>query len=472
MDKLLKSNWFVKIIAFLLALMLYTVVSMENQQQADRNSFLTSFSKNSETVKGVLLTPFYDESKYVLSDLPKTVDVKLSGPSDLITKALKVDRRIQVYVDLNRLGPGTAKVPVKVRNLPDGVDAEVEPKEVKVTLHRKLTKQFSVQFNTKESKNLPSGISEKNVTFSPKNVYVTGAEESVENIESVRATVDGSQLSGEMATNLSLKAYDKEGHEENVMIDPKTVNATIPLKKQKKSLPITINQKGSLPKGLTISELSVSPKEVTISGSPEQLKKITKLKSIDVDVSSITKNQTIKVDVPVPKGADSVEPKQVEVKISVDKDVTSKTFSNVPLSISGKEEGQSVSIQSPSSKSVDVTVTGSKASIDALSKSDVKASVDVSGLDRGTHRVSIDASNPKNLPMKLSTSSVQVKVDRKEQEDQSNNSTQEDERTGSRESNNEQSQEKKSKQQLSPSYRASRGQETIDRDDSETEGEN
>lgn len=123
MDKLLRSNWFVKIIAFLLALMLYTVISMEDQQQTSRNALFTSVSKNTQTVNGVEIVPYFDENKYVLTDMPRSVDVKLTGESNLVTKALKVDRKIQVYIDLTKLGPGTHTVPVKLKNVPDELDA-------------------------------------------------------------------------------------------------------------------------------------------------------------------------------------------------------------------------------------------------------------------------------------------------------------------------------------------------------------
>lgn len=418
MDKLLKSNWFVKIIAFLLALMLYTVLSMETQQQANRESLFPTVSKTSETVNGVAITPYFDENKYVLTDLPRSVDVKLTGSSNLLTKAIKVDRKIEVYIDLTNLGPGTHRVPVLFRNLPKELEATPSPKQVEVTLHRKQTKQVPVNVDIKNENKLPEGYETGKLEFSPKSVYVTGAEELIKNIATVEGAVDVAEAKDKVESRVPLRAYDSQGNLLDVLIDPKSVNVTVPIMKPKKSVPLSINEKGELPKGLTLAGITLNPKEVTLTGPSSDLEKVDEIKGIDVDLSKIKEDSTIDVDVPLPKGIEAVDPKQVQVRVDVEKDETNneddvdtKTLKDIPIELRGEDPDQPASFITPSSGKMDVTISGSKKSVDALSASDIQAWVDVSGLKAGEHTIPIKVSNSKNLQMKLEYTNAKVKIE-------------------------------------------------------------
>ncbi|MDN4076087.1 CdaR family protein [Fictibacillus terranigra] len=411
MDKLLKSNWFVKIIAFLLALMLYTVLSMETQEQSDRQSLFNSVSKTSETVSGVAITPYFDENKYVLTDLPRSVDVKLTGSSNLMTKALKVDRRMEVYIDLTKMGPGTKKVPVKIRNVPENLKAVPLPREVEVTLHRKQTKQIPILVDIKNKNKLPEGYETGKLSYSPRSVYVTGPEDYIGDIASVRASVDVSNAKDKLESRLPLRAYDSQGNLLDVLIDPKSVNVTVPISKPSKTVPLTLDEKGSLPDGLTLAGITMNPQEVTLTGPSSALDKVSEVSGVNVDLDKIKEDSTIDVDVPLPEGTESVNPKQVQVKVDVENDIKTKTFKDIPIDMRGDTPEQQASFISPPNGTMDVTITGSKKAVDALAASDISAYVDVSNLESGEHTVSIKVSNSKNLQMKKEFTTAKIKIE-------------------------------------------------------------
>ncbi|MED2972222.1 CdaR family protein [Fictibacillus sp. B-59209] len=473
MDKLLKSNWFVKIIAFLLALMLYTVLSMENQQQSDRQSLFTSVSKTSETVSGVAITPFFDENKYVLTDLPRSVDVKLTGSSNLLTKALKVDRRMEVYIDLTKMGPGTKKVPVKIRNVPEGLRAVPSPQEVEVTLHRKQTKQIPISVDIKNKNKLPEGYEAGKLSYSPKSVYVTGPEDYISDIASIRASVDVSNAKDKVESRVPLRAYDSQGNLLDVLIDPKSVNVTVPITKPSKTVPLSLNEKGNLPDGLTLAGITVDPKEVTLTGPSSALDKISEVSGLDIDLDKIKEDSTIDVDVPLPKGTEAVNPKQVQVKVDVENDLKTKTFKDIPIEMRGETPEQQASFLSPASGKMDVTITGSKKTVDALVASDIRAYVDVSKLKPGEHTLSIKASNSKNLQMKKEFTTAKIKIETTETQTGSDNQTdQTTSQSGDKNSNNENNGTAGSKPDNNPTFSQSKAEGQSDRTESITEGEN
>ncbi|MDN4527241.1 CdaR family protein [Fictibacillus fluitans] len=471
MDKLLRSNWFVKIIAFLLALMLYTVLSMEDQQQTSRNALFTSVSKNTQSVNGVEIVPYFDENKYVLTDMPRSVDVKLTGESNLLTKALKVDRRIEVYIDLTKLGPGTHTVPVKLKNVPDELEAEPSPKQVKVTLHQKQTRQIPVSIDLKNKTKLPEGYETGSVDFSPKTVYVTGPDEYINRIESVRATVDVSNAKDKVETRVPLRAYDSQGNLLDVLIDPKSVNVTVPISKPEKTVPLRINQKGDLPEGLTLAGISFDPKEVTLSGPSSTLDNINEISGVDVDLSKIKEDSTVDVDVPLPDGAESVSPKQVKVKVDVEKDTGSKTIKNVPIEIRGENSEQPASFVSPSDGKMDVTISGSKKAIEGLDASDITSYVDVNNLEPGEHTVTIHASNSKNLKMETEVSEAAISIKEPASETNGAEEPEQDNETSPKPDVNSTTKEDDG-QKENPAVAKSKSEEKSDPNESQTEGEN
>ncbi|MDM5196946.1 CdaR family protein [Fictibacillus enclensis] len=470
MDKLLRSNWFVKIIAFLLALMLYTVISMEDQQQTSRNALFTSVSKNTQTVNGVEIVPYFDENKYVLTDMPRSVDVKLTGESNLVTKALKVDRKIQVYIDLTKLGPGTHTVPVKLKNVPDELDAVPSPKQVKVTLHQKRTRQIPISLDLKNKAKLPEGYETGKVDFSPKSVYVTGPDDYISSIESVRASVDVSNAKDNVETRVPLRAYDSQGNLVDVLIDPKSVNVTVPISKPEKTVPLSINKKGDLPEGLTLAGITFDPKEVTLSGPSSALDKINEISDVDVDLSKIKKDSMVDVDVPLPDGAESVNPKQVKVNVDVEKDTGTKTLKNVPIEIRGEDSEQPASFVSPSDGKMDVTISGSKKTIDELDASDITAYVDVSNLEPGEHTVTIHASNSKNLKMETEVSEATISIEKPASE--TNNSTDEQNSGTPAQPDENSTTNKDDGKKEDPAVAKSKSEEKSDPTESQTEGEN
>lgn len=114
---------------------------------------------------------------------------------------------------------------------------------MKVTLHQKRTRQIPISLDLKNKAKLPEGYETGKVDFSPKSVYVTGPDDYISSIESVRASVDVSNAKDNVETRVPLRAYDSQGNLVDVLIDPKSVNVTVPISKPEKTVPLSINKK-------------------------------------------------------------------------------------------------------------------------------------------------------------------------------------------------------------------------------------
>jgi YbbR domain-containing protein len=410
MDKLLNSSWFVKIIAFLLALMMYTIVTMETQEEAANRSIFSKMYTESETIQDVQITPYFDEEQYVLTDLPSSVDLTLTGSSRLITKATKVDKEFEVFIDLTNMEPGNKRVKVKVRGLPEGVKAKVKPEYVDVILHKKVTKEMSVNVDLKNTKKLPEGYTVGDVEFSPKTVRVTGPEGMINQISFITGFVDVGEADEPIQTKVPLRAYNQQGDLIDVQVSPQTADVTVPIKKPKKTVPISIRTNGELEEGLSLGSITTDPKEITLTGTTTSLDKYDSFKEISIDLSKIKKDTTLTVDVPVPDGIDAVSVREVTVSVDVEEEDVTRTFKDVPLTLLGTSDEKKATILDPQDGAVDVTVKGKKSILDSLEKSDLQGVVDVSQLEQGTHEVKIDWKNPADIDLTDTVQEASVEI--------------------------------------------------------------
>jgi YbbR domain-containing protein len=410
MDKLLNSSWFVKIIAFLLALMMYTIVTMETQEEAANRSIFSKMYTESETIQDVEITPYFDEKKYVLTDLPSSVDITLTGSSRLITKATKVDKEVEAYIDLTNEDPGNKRVKVNVRGLPEGVKAKVKPEYVDVILHKKVTKEMPVNVDLKNTRKLPEGYTAGDVEFSPKSVKVTGPEGMINQISFITGFVDVGDADEPIQTKVPLRAYNQQGDLIDVQVSPETAEVSVPIKKPKKTVPISIRTSGELEEGLSLASVTSDPNEITLTGTTTSLDKYDSFKEISIDLNKIKKDTTITVDVPVPDGIESVSVKEVTVSVDVEDEEVTRTFKDVPLTLLGTTDEKKATILDPEDGTVDVTVKGKKNTLDSLQKSDLEGILDVSQLEQGTHEVKIDWKNPADIDLTDTVQEASVEI--------------------------------------------------------------
>lgn len=420
MDKLLNSSWFVKIIAFLLALMMYTIVTMETQEEEANRSIFSKMYTESETIQDVQINPYFDDDKYVLTDLPSSVDLTLTGSSRLITKATKVDKEFEVYIDLTNMKPGNKRVKVQVQGLPEGVKAKVKPEYVDVILHNKVTREMNVNVDLKNTRKLPEGYTAGDVEFSPKTVNVTGAEGMIDQISFITGFVDVGDAEEPIQTKVPLRAYNQQGDLIDVQINPGVVDVSVPIKKPKKTVPISIDTNGELEEGLSLQSITSDPSEITLTGTTTSLNKFESYNEISIDLSKIKKDTTLTVDVPVPDGIDAVSVKEVTVNVNVEKvesdtdadieEEVTRTFSDVPLTLLGINDEKQATILDPADGVVDVTVKGKKSVLDSLDKSDLQGIVDVSDLEQGTHEVKIDWKNPGDIDLTDAVQEASVEI--------------------------------------------------------------
>lgn len=435
MDRWINNNWFVRIIALFLALLLY-ISAPENtnplvprthqdrnevqQQQSGKSADPASYTER--VVTGIPIKAVYDDERYIVYNLPSETAVTLKGPISDVTRS-SVQKDFEVYADLEDLKQGTHKIKLKYRNLNPNLKMDMNPSDVSVTIERKVTKSFPVQVDIVNADQISPGYEAGTPAVKPKTVEVTGPERDIERIAEVKARVNLQGAKDDISQTADITLYDKNG---NIVpatkVSPSSVSITVPVTSPGKQLPVSIVQSGTPKDGITIKEIKAETDQITAYGPEKVLSDLKKIDDIPLDVSGITDNATVTLDVPVPDGATEVYPKQIKVRVTVDKqqaegDVPAqaekqetKVLKGIPIKTTGLESDKTLDYISPSVDAEDITVTGTASELNKISSRDFSLSIDASGLEDGEHTVKINASGPKTASWKLSQEEAKIQI--------------------------------------------------------------
>ncbi|MBC1550583.1 YbbR-like domain-containing protein [Listeria sp. FSL L7-1434] len=412
MDRILNNKWSIRIIALVLAAILFTSVNANNN---NATSFSTTASSDSEVIENVPVKVYYDKTNLYISGIPETVTVTLSGPRSIVQSA-KAQQDFTVYADLKNASIGTQEVKLQVKDVSDRLKVKVNPATVTVNVQEKVTKKFSVDVELSKSV-IADGYQAGTPIIDPKKVSITGAKDTIEQIAYVKATLenDGKHKS-EFTDKATVSVFDSNLNKLDVEVNPQEVEVTVPVEKVGKSVPVKIKQEGTPESDIEISSMTPDKSEVVVVGDDAVLEKIKEIE-IPIDVSKIKADTVKEVTVPVPTGAKSVQPATIEVKIktvkkseanntttsdnnqgtdtsdeNTDDNSTkiSKSFSNMQVYMSGLKNTFDAQMITPANGKVSVTITGEKKTVDGIAAKDLSVIANLSKSKAGNYSIPLE----------------------------------------------------------------------------------
>jgi YbbR domain-containing protein len=410
MDRLMDNPWFIKVVALVLAILLFgSVPKNDPDKPGDVN---VPSDEKVETIEEVPVKTYYDTDTLVVSGVPETVTITLQGPKNLVQQA-KALRNFEVFVDLTKAEMGKQRVPITIKDISDRLTVTIEPGYANVSIQEKVTKEFRVE--AEFSRNLvEEGYIAEKPTVSPSKVQITGAKDIVDRITYVKATVNSNgKISDSITREASVLVLDKEMNKLNVHVEPGTVEVTIPVKSSNKKVPINIVQKGTPPAGVTIDSIKLETKEAEIIADPDVLANVEQVR-VEVDVSKISSDTVLTLPVIIGNGVVKVAPETVEVSVNVTKQ-SEKTVSNIPIEIAGADDELQVDFLDPANGQTTITVSGPSDIVSALDADSFKILMDVSGLGEGAHEVNLKVTAPDNITWELAKEKANISVAKKEE---------------------------------------------------------
>ncbi|MBM4765405.1 CdaR family protein [Bacillus sp. B15-48] len=409
MDKWLDNPWVLRGVALLLALLLFSSVpNTDPKRPGDVN---VPSDSNVETIADVPVKSYYDTENLVVSGVPETVDLTIQGPRTIVqqTRALK---DFEVYVDLTELEIGEHQIQINIRDISERLTVTIEPSNITVNIQERVTKEFSVEAEYNAAI-IGDGYIAGTPSIKPKMVEITGAKDIIDQISFVKATVNIDKEIREMVTrDANVLVLDKDMNKLNVIVNPETVQVTIPVESSKKKVPIDIVPKGTPPSGVTIDSITSDVKEATIIANPDVLKNVDKVR-VEVDVSNITEDTEVTLPVIISNGIVEVTPETAKLTIKVSRQ-EEVTISNIPIEVSGQTDEYEIQFVNPENGRTSIIASGQTEIVTALTSADFTIVVDVTGLEEGEHSLDIQVSSQRNISWRLADDKAELAIIKKE----------------------------------------------------------
>jgi len=323
MKKFINSNWSMRLLALVCALVLVAYVNSlkttHNTSVLTNSSSKTTLTSNRKVAISSPLELNVNSTKYFVTGYPENIKVTIEGPAALVTTTANT-QNFKVYADLSKLAVGRHSVKIQVDGLNKELSYGLSQKYIHVNIQPRRTATYKVSADFNQA-NVADGYEVGTPRLGTSSVKVTGAVSEVSKVAKVVAVVNTEKnLDKAVNQQAVIEALDSNGQNLNVVLTPSTTSVYIPITPATTTKDVPIDLKAS---GKTSSDTNYSfssdTKSVTVTGTKAALAKLKTL-PVNVDVTDVkeTTTKTVTVSTSDEDGISSVSPTSVKVKITVE----------------------------------------------------------------------------------------------------------------------------------------------------------
>jgi len=324
----------------------------------------------------------------ILSDLGAVRQIRYYAPENL---GLRIDSSsFRATVDLSKVDPTQGRTSVQVHV--EAIDPRVQiidwtPRGIVVELDAVISRTVPVVSSPGP---IPSGLDVGGVVLGDTTAVVTGAASIVERVAEVQArfTIDASGI--DINRMVDLVPVDSGGNElRPVDLEPAATRVKLPIftNRQTKSLPVRPNVVGSPAAGFELASVTVDPLVISVEGDVDDLAALEVADTTPVSITGATSDVVRTTSLELPDGVQALGEATVTVTVTLRPITETRTF-NAGLILVGARADRLYDL---STDRVLVTIGGSIADLDRLSGASLVVTLDVTGLDVGTHEVTVGA---------------------------------------------------------------------------------
>jgi YbbR domain-containing protein len=373
--RVIVRNWPLKIGAVALATLLYAGLIVSSSDQRFEGSV---------PIEATGLSP----NVTILSDLGAVSRIRYFIPEDL---GLRLDSSsFRATVDLSSVAATGGRSSVAVRVT--AVDARVqvldyEPRQITVQLDAVISRTVPIRAVLGP---IPTGLDIGEPSLSVSEVTVSGAASIVNRVAEAQArlSVDASGI--DINRTVDLLPVDAAGEPLTpIDLTPATVRVRLAIftDRQTRSLPVRPTVVGTPAVGFEVASISVEPIVVSIEGDIDNIAPLEFADTAPVTITGASSDVTVDAPLQLPDGVQAPGVTTVRVIVAMRPVNETRTF-DAGLVLAGARNDRTYSL---STDRVIVTIGGPVADLDRLSGSSLTLTVDVAGLDTGTHEVTASA---------------------------------------------------------------------------------
>ena len=371
-------NWPLKVAAIALATLLYGGLVLSQTTQ-DFTSPVPIRIANAPT------------DVVVLSNPGAVTRIRYVAPPDL---GFRIDAAtFTASVDIGEIDPtgGPVLVPVTVATIDPRVQVlDFEPRQIPITLDSRDSKQVPI---VAELLPLPTGLDAGEPVVEQTTATVSGPKSVIDTIIELKAQVAVDASGIDINQLVTLVPIDDKGQalgpSARVDVDPPQVRVRVSVftDRRSKTIPVSPTVNGTPAAGFEIESVEVNPVVVSVEGDANDLAGLDQADTAPVSVAGASSEFVQTVGLALPEGVEALGSGSVQVTVHLRPITATRTFDAGLVLIGARSDRQ----YRLSTDRVLVTIGGSVADLDRLSGAALALSVDVTGLDEGTHSVSVSA---------------------------------------------------------------------------------
>lgn len=369
-----------------------------------RYSF-TMKERYSVDINSYPLVSYYDKERTVVEGLPDTVDITLVGDKSQVDIA-KTKANFEIFADLRDLPPGTHKVNLEYSKLGSKLDVKIDPSTIVVTIMplTEIDKQVQADFVNLDQIDDMYVLSEPQLALDT--VKIKGPQTTVDQVASVKAIIDVSDLSKLSDYEAPVFAYDKLGNKLDVEIKPDKLTASVQVTTPSKVVPIEAVVTGNAPDGYSVESVVLTPSEVKLYGETNALEDYEKLQ-IQVDLYQLDDNNELIVKLDKPENVHKMDTDTVKVKVTFEETQT-KVLENIAVDFKNLDAKYRVKAKDLVDAMINLTLKGSTTKLNSISTDDVNVSIDLLGYKPGEYEVPVTVESITGVIIEPSRSKVNV----------------------------------------------------------------
>ncbi len=344
-----------------------------------------------------------DSSLVILGDVPTQASVTLSAPSTIWDRMLNDRAPVRVWIDLSGKQAGTHTVAVNVQPLEQFQPSKVvnfSPRTVTVNLEKLVSEEMKLDLVLRGEPAV--GYQLETTVLSQETVVVSGPQSLVDQVSTVRISLDVAQASENINRNVTVQALNATGDDvSDVTITPAEITISQPVKQRGgyRNVVVKVASTGQVASGYRLTNISVSPPTVTVfSSNPLLIDRLPGfVETSPLTLTGVKDDIDVRLPLNLPDGVEVVGDQTVTVQVGVAAIEGSVTLSSLPIKVLGLDESLTAEL---SPETVDVIISGPVPLLDTLTEEDVNVTIDLTDTGEGTYQLA-----PK---VSLSISELQV----------------------------------------------------------------
>ena len=373
LGKSLTNNLWLKLLALLLAFVLWVLV-------AQINNPVRTLTYNNVKVTLVGTDVLDAEGKvYQVLDGTDTAKVTVRAPESVISSLTAND--ISAVADLSNISEdGT--VPI-VYSLDRAESITADHDTLSVSVENRITKYVNISSQTVGS--VGEGCVQGRVNLERNRIEITGPESAVNRVSYAQVTIDLDGALKTISADMEIVLYDAKGYrvESDTIVKQTDYVTTTVTVLSTKTVPVYAYATGEPADGYIFTgDISVSPDVVTIAGDTSVLNNITRIEITDpVDIASAKNSITATFNISkyLPSGVTFEDPDfDDEVFVTAYVERKAEKTLTVPadhFALTDIPEGYEVEIDMPDD--VSVRITGLQTELNAISTESLRGVVEV-----------------------------------------------------------------------------------------------